>query len=74
MQNLIKINIVNSGEVGDGESFKTTCMEGDIEPSFVVRVTKEIIRLHRSKSSFRKQSQQNSVDSKNKKPSFKTKQ
>lgn len=59
---------------GDGEYFKTTCMEGDIEPSFVVRVTKEIIRPHRSKYSFRKKSQQNSVDSKNKKPSFKTKQ
>jgi hypothetical protein len=45
----------------------------EIEPSFVVRVTKEIIKLHKSKSSFRKQSQQNSVDSKNKKPLFKTK-
>ncbi len=58
---------------GGGESFKTTCMEGEIEPSFVVKVTKEIIKLHKSKSSFRKQSQQNSVDSKNKKSLFKTK-
>ncbi|WP_341756612.1 MULTISPECIES: hypothetical protein [unclassified Candidatus Tisiphia] len=58
---------------GGGESFKAICMEGEIEPSFVVRVTKEIIKLHKSKSSFRKQSQQNSINSKNKKPLFKTK-
>ncbi|WP_341748958.1 MULTISPECIES: hypothetical protein [unclassified Candidatus Tisiphia] len=56
---------------GGSESFKTTCMEGEIEPAFVVKVTKEIIELHKSKSNFRKQSQQKSVNSK--KSLFKTK-
>ncbi|WP_341762088.1 hypothetical protein [Candidatus Tisiphia endosymbiont of Thecophora atra] len=52
---------------GGSESFKETCLEGGIEPSFVVRVTKAIIKLHKNKSRLRKSSRQNSVDSKNKK-------
>lgn len=37
---------------GNGESFTTTCMEGGIEPSFVVKITKEIIKLHTQQSRF----------------------
>ncbi|WP_341763813.1 hypothetical protein [Candidatus Tisiphia endosymbiont of Beris chalybata] len=38
---------------GGGESFKSTCLEGGIEPTFVVKVTKEIIKLHKRQSRFR---------------------
>jgi hypothetical protein len=31
---------------GGSESFKSTCIEGGIEPAFVVKVTKAIIKLH----------------------------
>jgi hypothetical protein len=35
------------------ESFQTTCFECDIEPSFVRRITKELIKLHKKQSKFR---------------------
>ncbi len=38
---------------GNDESFKATCIEAGIEPSFVVRITKDIIKLHKDQSKFR---------------------
>ena len=39
---------------GGDECFKTICMEGDIEPSFVKKVTKDLIKIHNRKSSVQK--------------------
>lgn len=36
---------------GNNESFKTICNEAGIEPSFVVRTTKSIIKLHKDEQS-----------------------
>jgi hypothetical protein len=36
---------------GNSESFKTICHEAEIEPSFVVRITKSIIKLHKEEQS-----------------------
>lgn len=47
---------------GNCESFKTTCLECGIEPSFVVRVTKELIKLHKQQSKFRDHKKEKSID------------
>ncbi len=39
---------------GGDECFETTCIEGGIEPSFVTRVTKDLIKIHNRQSKLRK--------------------
>ena len=39
---------------GGDECFKTICMEGGIEPSFVKKVTKDLINIHNRKTSLQK--------------------
>ncbi|MFY9589596.1 hypothetical protein [Rickettsia endosymbiont of Halotydeus destructor] len=38
---------------GRSEDFLSICFEAEIEPSVVVRITKELIKLHKNKSQFR---------------------
>lgn len=38
---------------GGSEYFKEICMGANIEPSFVVKITKAIIKLHKKNSKFR---------------------
>jgi len=40
---------------GNDETFKTTCIEAGIEASFIVKITKEIIKIHKNQSSSRSQ-------------------
>ena len=46
---------------GGEECFKTICMESGIEPSFVTRITTDLIKLHRHKSNLRKSAKNNSL-------------
>ncbi len=45
---------------GREESFISTCMEGGIEPSFVVKITKGLIKLHKHQSRFKAHSKKRS--------------
>ena len=42
---------------GDGEYFREICLGAGIEPSFVVKITKGIIKLHKKQASFKKPKQ-----------------
>lgn len=55
--NISKLHIAKKYELdtkswifGNCESFQTTCFECGIEPAFVRRITKELIKLHRKQS------------------------
>ncbi len=39
---------------GNSESFCETCLEAGIEQSFVVKITREVIKLHRKKATANK--------------------
>jgi hypothetical protein len=47
---------------GGDESFKETCIEGGMEPSFVVKVTKAIIKLHATQSRFKNRNKKKIAD------------
>ncbi len=39
---------------GGSEAFKEMCMEASIDPSFIVRITKDIIMLHKEQARLKK--------------------
>ena len=50
---------------GGDECFKTTCIEGGIEPSFVTRVTKDLIKIHNRQSKLRRIDKSKLLETKN---------
>jgi hypothetical protein len=44
---------------GNDEIFKTICIEAGIEASFIVKITKEIIKIHRNQSASRRNMNKN---------------
>ena len=49
---------------GNDETFKTICIEAGIEASFIAKITKEIIKIHKNQSASRNNTNKNEVKEK----------